>query len=273
MRITPAFGPPFRGVLPLMLSGALTLSPLLLVAQMPAPRLSDKDVKALIEQVDENRDKFKDNLDSSIKDAKLRSPSGEIDVEKFLDDYKDNINKVKDRFKDDYSASAEVATVLHQATLIDTRMKNSDATIKGRSEWDREAASLKSLAEAYGTTFPTPEGAPVRRFNDKETAASAEALGKAADHLKDSVDKNSTIPKPERDAVKKDADELQKLADTVKSKTEDGKPATAEFQQLASQAAKVESWMSTHAAGAASADWQGIQTELAKLRQAFGMRY
>lgn len=273
MPTTHAFAPPFRGVLPLMLSSTLALSPLLLVAQMPAPRLSDKDVKALIEQVDDNRDKFKDNLDSSIKDAKLRSPSGEIDVSKFLDDYKENVNKLKDRFNDDYSASAEVATVLHQATLIDNRMKNSDATVKGRSEWDREAASLKSLAEAYGTSFPTPENAPVRRLNDKETAASAEALEKAADHFKDSVDKNSTIPKAERDAVKKDAEELQKLADTVKSKTADGKPATAEFQQLTTQAARLESWMSTHAAGAASGDWQGIQNELKKLRQAFGMRY
>lgn len=272
MRTIRAFGPPFLGVLPFVFSSALALSPLLLVAQMPAPRLSDKDVKALIEQIDQNRDKFKDNLDSSIKDAKLRGPSGEVDVSKFLDDYKDNVDKMKDRFNDEYSASAEVATVLHQATLIDRRMKDSSPTIKGRSEWDREAASLNSLAAAYGTTFPTPDSAPVRRMNDKETAASAEALGKAADHFKDSVDKNSTIPKADRDAAKKDAEELKNIADTVKDKTGDGKPATAEFQQLASQAAKLETWMSAHSAPANAADWQGIQSELAKLRQAFGLR-
>src|SRR5262245_58059555 len=117
MRTIRAFGPPFRGALPFVISSALALCPLLVLAQMPAPRLSDKDVKALLEQVDQNRDKFKDNLDSSIKDATLRGPSGEVDVSKFLDDYKDNVNKAKDRFTDDYSASSEVATVLHQATL------------------------------------------------------------------------------------------------------------------------------------------------------------
>jgi hypothetical protein len=265
------FGPPFRGVLPLMLSSALALCPLLLVAQMTPPRLPDKDVKALIEQVGENRDKFHDNLASDIKSAKIRRPDREVDVSAFLDDYKDNVNKAKDRFTDDYAASSEVAEVLRQATIIDTFLKNSPATTKGRSEWDLEAASLKSLAQAYGTTFPTPDGAPVRRINDKETAAAAEALANSADHFKNNLDKDSTIPALQKDAAKKDAEALKKLADTVKSRTEDGKPATAEFQQLMTQMAKVQSWVDMHPVPAAAADWQDAQKQMTKLRQAFGM--
>jgi len=272
MRTSPAFGPPFRGVLPLMLSSALALCPLLLVAQMPPPRLSDKDIKTLIEQIDENRDKFEGNLASSLKDAKLRGPNGETDVSKYLDDYKDNVHKVKDRFSDDYSASTELQTVLSQATRIDTYMKNSAPTVKGRSEWDREAASLKSLAEAYGTTFPMPDGAPVRRMNDKETSESAQALADAADKFKDNIDKNSTISKADRDAGKKEADALKKLAENVKSRTGDGKPSTSEFQQLLTQTAKVQNWIDAHPAPAAAADWTDVTNQMTKLRQAFGLR-
>jgi hypothetical protein len=265
------FGPPFRGVLPLMLSGALALCPLLLVAQMTPTRLPDKDVKALIEQVGENRDKFNDNLAGDIKSAKIRRPDREVDVSAFLDDYKENINKLKDRFTDDYSASSELAEVLRQGTAIDAFMKNSPVNTKGRSEWDREAASLKSLAQVYGTTFPTPDGAPVRRINDKETAAAADALANSADHFKNNLDKDSTIPAPQRDAAKKDAEALKKLAETVKSRTEDGKPASAEFQQLTTQMAKVQSWVDMHPVPAAAADWQDAQKQMTKLRQAFGM--
>jgi hypothetical protein len=77
---------------------------------------------------------------------------------------------------------------------------------KGRSEWDRQAANLKRLADAYGTTFPVPEGAAVLRMNDKETAGIAAAIATAADHFKSDVDKVKTLPKPDVDAAKKDID-------------------------------------------------------------------
>ncbi|HKW00644.1 MAG TPA: hypothetical protein VJN96_12510 [Vicinamibacterales bacterium] len=261
-----------RVALSLVASMALALSPLCLRAQTVPARPPDKDIKALIEQVEQNRDKFEGNLSGDLKNSKLRGPNGEMDVSDFLKDYKDNINKLKDRFTDDYSASTELATVLQQGTRIDVYMKNAPINTKGRSEWDREAASLKSLAEAYGTTFPTPEGAPVRRINDKETAQSADAIKTAADHFKDNIDKNSTVPKADRDSAKKEVEKLSKLADAVKSRASDGKPASAEFQQLVTQTAKVQSWIDAHPVPAASADWLDVQQQMTKLRQAFGMR-
>ena len=87
-----------------------------------------------------------------------------------LQDYQDNTQKLKDRFTPDYSASAEVMTVLKQSTAIDTFMQGASSAMKGRNEWDRQTTYLKQLAAAYGTTFPLPDGAAVRRMNDKETA-------------------------------------------------------------------------------------------------------
>ena len=129
------------------------------LAQARPERLSDKDVKALIDQVDEGRDKFEGNLDGKFKGSTVRGPNGETKVAGALQDYQDNTQKLKDRFTPDYAASAEVATVLKQSTAIDTFMQGSPSTMKGRSEWDRQTTNLKHLAESYGTTFPIPEGA------------------------------------------------------------------------------------------------------------------
>ncbi len=76
-------------------------------------------MKTLIDQVDEGRDKFEGNLDNQLKNSTFRSPNGETNVSAALQDYQDNTRKPQDRFKDDYAASAEVATVLKQATAID----------------------------------------------------------------------------------------------------------------------------------------------------------
>src|SRR6476619_6607820 len=117
----------------IVLASALFLWSTPALAQARPERLSDKDVKTLIEQVDNGRDKFEGNLDGAFKGSTLRGPSGETKVAGALQDYQDSTKKLKDRFTPDYSASAEVATVLKQSTRIDTFMQGSASPMKGRS--------------------------------------------------------------------------------------------------------------------------------------------
>ena len=254
----------------ILLTSALSLWSLPALAQAQTERLSDKDVKTVIDQVDEGRDKFEGNLDGQFKGSTVRGPNGETKVAGALQDYQDNTQKLKDRFTPDYAASAEAATVLKQSTAINTFMQGSPSTMKGRSEWDRQTTNLKHLAESYGTTFPLPEGATVRRMNDKETAGTAEAIATAAGRFKSDLDKDKTLAKADKDAAKKDVDVLVKQANAVKSRTNDGKPATGEVRQLVEQAAKLQTLVGAHPIPTMT-NWQAVQTSLGKLQQAFGL--
>lgn len=234
-------------------------------------RLSDKDVKAIIDQVDTGRDKFEGNLDGQFKGSTIRGPAGETKVGGALQDYQDSTKKLQERFKADYAAGPEVTTVLKQSTQIDTFMKGSPSSMKGRSEWDAQVLNLRRLAESYGTTFPTPDGAVVRRMNDKEVADAAASVGTAAGRFKDELDKASTVAKPARDAAKKDVEALVKQAETVESRINDGKPATAEVRQLIEQTHRVQGFVDANPIPAAMPNWQSVQASLAKLQQAFGL--
>jgi len=237
--------------------------------QTPPERLSDQAVKNLIDQIDEGRDKFEGNLTGSFKGSKVQGLHGETSVEAALQDYQDNTKKLQSRFSADYAAGPEVATVLKQGTAIDRFMKNQPATMKGRPEWDRHAAQLKALAQAYGTTFPLPEGASASRLNDKEPIAMAKAIASAADQFKDDLGKLKTLPSADRDAAKKDADVVVKQANTVKDRISDGKPATSDVQLLATHATKLQPFVDAHPEVAAS--WQTVRGTLGKLQQAFGL--
>jgi len=253
-----------------LLAGAVCLWSAPAFTQTAPERLSDKDVKTLIEQVDEGRDKFEGNLDGQFKNSTLRRPSGETKVEDALQDYQDNTKKLKDRFTSDYSASSEVALVLKQSTAINTFMLGSAPAMKGRSEWDRQVTNLKRLAASYGTTFPLPDGATPRRANDKEVAATAEAIAKAADRFKDDLDKDKALSKPDKEAAEKDVEMLIKQAEAVKDRTSDGKPATGEVRQLLEQVAKLQRFIGAHPT-IIMTNWHAMQTSLDKLQQAFGL--
>jgi hypothetical protein len=273
--ITRLLQSPTRGSGPrapaLLLASVLALWAMPALAQAPAERLSDKSVKALIDQVDEGRDKFEGNLDGAFKGSTVRGPNGETKVSGVLQDYQDSTKKLQSRFTPDYPAGPEAAAVLRQSTAIDAFMKSQPSTMKGRREWERQVENLKALAAAYGTTFPLPDGATVRRMNDKEPLAAATSIAAAADRLKSAFDKDKALPKPDKNAVKKDVEALVKQANTVRDRIRDGKPATGDVRLLVEQAGRIEAFVGAHEIPAAAPHWQSVQTWLGKLQDAFGL--
>lgn len=153
------------------------------VTQTQFVRPSDTDVKNLIGQVGQSRDRFQDALDSKLKSSILRGASGEVNVDKFLDDLKRNADQMRDRYNSDYAASTEVLTLLRQGTDIHTFMSGQAGAFKGKSEWEAFASVLGTLATAYGTSFPLPQGASARRMNDKEVAVIADTVALKADQF------------------------------------------------------------------------------------------
>ena len=257
---------------------SLTLLSVVLILPLPAraqsgERLSDRDVKQIIEAVDHGRDRFEDQLDGKIKDATLRGPRGEVNVEQYLQDLQDNVTKLKERFDTDYSASAEATAVLRQSSDIHNYLQNQAAEIKGRSEWDRLALDLGRLADAYDTTFPLSADAPVRRINDRETAARAEEIAKQADVVKRAVGQDKVLAKADRDAIRADLDQLKHQANTVKDRASDSKPATAEARQLMSLVDKINSSFKGKAPQPSTLSaWGGMRASLDTLGQAYRIK-
>ncbi len=239
-------------------------------------RLNDKAIKELLDRIDNERDRFEDQLDGKVKRSIIRGPGGEVNVEKFLDDLQENMDKLKGRFTPQYAASAEVTTVLRQGSGIQRYMSTLPPDFDGASEWNRLSASLVVLAAQYGTTMPLPEGQQARRLNDGEVKKTADDIAKNADAFKKELDsslkKDTTVDKATREAAVKDVggfkDEAKKLASLVG----DGKPASGEAKALLQHAASIRSAAAGRSlpSGAQTA-WGAVEGGLGKIAQAFGM--
>lgn len=232
-------------------------------------RMTDKDVKALLEAVDKGRDRFEDQLDGKLKDSILRLPNGEVNVARFLDDLQENTGRLKERFTNEYAASAEVAAVLRQSTAIDAFMKQKPG-IKGASEWDSLASNLSRLAGVYGTKFPLEGDAPVRRINDAEAAKAAASVEEQADQFKNAVNREAALAKPAKDGLKSQADIVKNAAKTLRSRLNDSKPSTSEARQLFAAINKMRE-SATGVSPATLALIGQMQAPLGTLSQAFGI--
>jgi hypothetical protein len=239
-----------------------------------ADRLTDKDVRALVARIEQGRDRFDDELDDKVKRDTVRGPSGEVKVELFLNDFQENIDRVEERLKPDYAASAEVATLLRQASIIDEAFRRHPGGTRGESEWNRLATDLKTLAMAYGASFPLSENATVRRIGDGELTDAIEEVAKTGDRLKKSLDsdlkKDATVGKDVRQGIVAEAQDLARDAKALRKRVKDGQPSSAEADQLLLRAAKMQSIIDEHQVPASAAIWASANEPLRNLASAYG---
>ena len=240
---------------------------------LAADRLTDRDVKALVARIEQGRDRFDDALEDKVKQDVVRGPSGEVSVDHFLNDFQESIDRVEERLKPDYAASAEVGALLRQASLIDAAFERRPG-VRGESEWNRLATDLKTLAMAYGASFPLNENATVRRIGDRELADAIEEVARAADRLKKSLDnelkKDMTMDKQARQAIVGEADRLAKSAKALRNRVKDGNPSSAEADQLLVGAAKVQEFIDTHQVPTSAGIWTSATEPLQNLASAYG---
>jgi hypothetical protein len=257
-------------------AAAAVMAILFVALAASADRLTDKDVKQLLERIDDERDRFEDQLDGKLKRSIIRGPGGEVDVEKYLDDLQENVDKLKGRFTPQYAASAEVTTVLRQASDIHRYMSTLPPSFDGASEWNRLAASLGTLAAAYGTMLPLSEGQQARRLNDGEVRKAVDDIAKGADKFKKELDaslkKDKAIDKATREAAISEADGLKQDAQKLASLVGDGRPASGEAQALLQHSAKVRAAASGRTLSpAGQTAWEAVESGLDKVAQSFGL--
>jgi len=243
------------------------------LARQEGDRLSDAVVKKIMEDVDQSRDRFEDQLDNKIKMSIIRGPNGEVSIQSYLEDLQRNLKNLKDRFSKSYAASKEAETVLKQTTEIDTALKAMPREVKGRSEWDALSLNLDRLATAYRTSFPLPAQAIVRRLNDAEAASTAEAVAKNADALRKQIDQEKGLPDASRKSAKDAVEAFTKQAQIVKSRVSDSMPATSEMRTLMTLFDPVEKFVkSSQLLPGTMGAYGAIKAPLDLLLQAYGFQ-
>lgn len=245
-----------------------------LSAAEPMARVSDKDVEALVKSIEDHQKDFVRALDSKFKRSVLRGPGGEIEVAGYLDDLENDIDRFSDRFDGSYSASAEVKDLMERASMMNDYIRK-HPEMDGANEWDVFGSGLQQLAGAYGTTFPLPDGAVIRRIGDGELEDTAKGISEFAKDMKKPVRKHVKGTDELKAAAKSLDDELSSLADqgdALASRIRSNKPATAEARQLVDSVGRIESLLDTPGIPEdVTTLWEEGSKSVAKVEQAFAL--
>jgi hypothetical protein len=253
------------------LSLALAVTLMVPLGAPAAERLTDEQVKKLIQDIDVGYDTWKKDLEKeNLDDAVITSAERTINVKTFLKDFERAIDTVKGRFKPEYAATPEVLALLRLGSDVERRHRREGPS----SSWTPLNTKLAALAQAYGVGWPI-ESMNVRtgRLNDGELAGKVEQMEKAAKRLRSETDKaakaNKAIDKASRQSLTASIQRLEPMARDVRARIKDDRPAAVEVDQLFAHTSKVKDELTKLALFSAAGAWRGIDTGTEALARAY----
>lgn len=237
-------------------------------------RLTDQEVKTLLERIEKERSAFEAALDPKLKNSTMKGDRGEVKTNEFFDDMQDQLKRTRDRFSSDYSASSEVLALLQLTTRLNAWVSSQPAEFKGSSEWRMLATDVRRLAGAYNSPLLSGRqpgvGVQARRINDAELVTAAANIEKNMDPFRKAYDSalaaNSGLTTVSRQTAIQTVDTMGSGARTLRTALEKKQKGIAEANALLKgSAAMASATLKLPPDSSAAATWTPIREDLAKV--------
>jgi len=113
-------------------------------------RVSDREVEKILRRIEQQSDRFRSALDSSLDKSRLDGTREEDDINRFVKEFYEQTKTLREHFDHHKSTSSDVQSVLDRAARINSliarnRLRKNNAA----REWSRLRADLDELANVY----------------------------------------------------------------------------------------------------------------------------
>ena len=249
--------------------------PLLVTAR---ERLTDQEVRALLESIEKKRSAFEAALDIELKNSIIKAERFEVKTNEFFDDLQDQVARARERFSSNYSASSEVLLLLNFAARLDAWASTQPAGFQGSKEWGGLATDFRRLAAAYNSALlrrgQTGLGAQARRLNDAELVTVAANVEKNMDAFRNAYDSalaaNTDLTPASRQTAIKNVDAMKNSARALHAAVGNKQKGVAEANALLKgSAAMIDVTRKLPPNSAAAAAWAPVREELSKVVLAY----
>ena len=117
-------------------------------------RVSDREVETILKRIEQQSDRFRSALDSSLDKSRFNGSREEDDINRFVKEFYEDTKKLRDHFDHHKSTSADVQSVLDRAASIDSFMRrNRLRKEKALREWTQLRGNLDELAQVYNVSW------------------------------------------------------------------------------------------------------------------------
>jgi hypothetical protein len=258
-------------------------------AQRPY-RLSEGDMRGLIDRLDRDSDQFRKSIDSSLDRSRLDGSRAEDRINDFVQAFAAATDRLKERFDDDRSANSTMQEVLDRASRIDRFVSNHRLSGRVYDDWMRVRADLDELASTYSVAWNWAGVEPAvrsdepvvdrhaRRINDNDVKAIITRIDAQAEHFRHSLGDalnhsrfNHTNAEDDINAFVKN---FERSTERLKDHFGKHNAAGDDAEEVMRRAARIDAFMHSHElTSRAQDDWQALRRNLDELAAAYNVSW
>lgn len=249
-------------------------------AQQPY-RLSEEQMKNLLERIEKGADSFRDSLKNALSQSRYDDTRAEDNINQFVKDFESATDQLEGRFNDHRAASASVLEVLNRAASIENFMLRHRLTGRAQSDWAYLRKNLDELAAAYNVSWSWA-GLSNRpyRISEDQVKNLLERIEKGADSfrssLNDALGKSRFDDTRAEDNINQFVRDFEAATDRLESRFNDDRSASASVQEVLRRAGTIDNFMRRYShtlTPRAHRDWTDLRRNLDELAQAYGVSW
>lgn len=118
-------------------------------AQVRAYRVSDRQVKTLLERIEKRTNTFKDQVNDALDNSNINGTNQEESVQTMIKDFENSTDRLKDNFSSNRSSANDVQDVLQRAVTVNGFIRSNRLSTNVQNSWTAIRTDLNTLAGYY----------------------------------------------------------------------------------------------------------------------------
>jgi hypothetical protein len=240
-----------------------------------AHRLSEQEVKNLLDRIEKGTDRFRANVDSALDASRYNGSTAEDHINMLIKAFESATDRLENRFDDHQSAAGLAEEVLKQGVLIDYFMMRHPLTSRAQSDWLQIRGELDRLAQAYQVHWTwIGQMTSAYRVNDKQVESLLERIENDANRFRASLDaaldRSRLDDTNAEDTINQFVKDFEAATDRLEDRFNEKTTASGDVENVLKRAAFIDRFMKRHLLNVGvQSDWSRLRLDLDQLSHAY----
>jgi hypothetical protein len=269
-----------RHVVVLALALAVASPGLAMARQQRPQRLSDQQLKDLVNRIDTHTDAFHSSSERAIDRSPINGRPAEDQMNRSVKSFEQATDHLRDRVNDRQSETADAENVLRHASVIDGLMLRNPLDTPAQSDWRALRQDMNDLAGAYGITRSWRADSQSTRYrvDDRQVEQLLKQIGEKADRFDKSLDRafeRSPIDdRRGKDEIRQSARDFRQSTDRLRDRVSGRQSNTLDVEDVLRRGVSIDGFMQRYQLSSqAEQHWLSLRGDLDRLARAYNVAW
>jgi hypothetical protein len=247
-------------------------------AQQQPYRVSDQQLKDLVNRIDAHKEAFQDSLERAIDRSSIKGSPTADQAHRSVKDFNDAADLLRDRVNDQQSGASDAENLLRRASALDSVMARFQFETVVQRDWQALRLDMNDLTRAYGIAgswSAASRNMPVR-VDDNQVKQLLKAIGQKADTFDKGLDRAFVNGQYDagrgKDEVRQSVRDLKQATNRLRDRVDGRQSSTLDAEEVLRRGASIDGFMQRYRLSAqAEQNWLLLRGDLDKLAGAYNV--